>query len=340
MRIGSTTDDDDDLIDATPPGRPPGEQMSSHINRSGVPTDGPRDILIGIVLAWIGSRTLLQLLLGEISPSDGAPVWVASSSSLLLAAIGILMITHGIGDMRRRSRTAVHRAANPREPWAWDHQWSPFGSRDDASRAIAHRCRYVVIMALLLAPLHWGYVSGEESDAVLAAAVVIMDAFVISAIVWIGYLLVRRRKYGVRVVRFRRFPFLTGGEVEVSLARFGALTKIQGMTATLRCVQERFETRQRGRKRRTRVVCYEVWSATKLSEEAEGRRPAKGDFTWRFTVPDDVPGTALSERPSRYWELEVTADVPGVDFGAIFLIPVYERPRAEWREESLARLAG
>jgi hypothetical protein len=43
----------------------------------------------------------------------------------------------------------------------------------------------------------------------------------------------------------------------------------------------------------------------------------------RFPIPPDAPTTELGARPPRYWELELSAEVPGVDFGARFLVPVY-----------------
>ena len=49
-------------------------------------------------------------------------------------------------------------------------------------------------------------------------------------------------------------------------------------------------------------------------------------FDFVFPLPDDVPGTRLSERPARYWELDVSSgEVAGPDFEATFLVPVYER---------------
>ena len=45
----------------------------------------------------------------------------------------------------------------------------------------------------------------------------------------------------------------------------------------------------------------------------------------RFDLPSHVPGCALSERPPRYWELEVTGQAPGIDYGGSFLVPVYVR---------------
>ena len=57
----------------------------------------------------------------------------------------------------------------------------------------------------------------------------------------------------------------------------------------------------------------------------------------RPVVPPDAPGTSLVMRPPRYWELEVNAAMPGVDYRAVFLVPVY----AGWgKGEGRARLVG
>jgi hypothetical protein len=131
--------------------------------------------------------------------------------------------------------------------------------------------------------------------------------------------LMRRARFGRRTLHFARFPFLSGETLEASLDRRGALEAVPAITATLRCVQERYETRGAGRNRTQQVVCYELWSDTRT---VEGAGQPSFDFT--FPIPPDAQGTALGERPARYWELDVTSgDVPGVDFAATFLVPVY-----------------
>ena len=44
-----------------------------------------------------------------------------------------------------------------------------------------------------------------------------------------------------------------------------------------------------------------------------------------FDIPEDAPGTALSERPPRYWELHVRGETIGPDLDEVFLVPIYAR---------------
>lgn len=94
------------------------------------------------------------------------------------------------------------------------------------------------------------------------------------------------------------------------------------LTATLRCVQERVEVRGTGKGRGTVVVCYELRApATAVALTTDGRgRPA---FRVTAPIPPDAPATALGEHPPRYWELDLAAARPGVDYGASFPVPVY-----------------
>ena len=148
---------------------------------------------------------------------------------------------------------------------------------------------------------------------------VLMDV----GLAWLLFRAVRlvliRRRYGRSWLRFARFPFRAGDRVELSLDSFGALSLVPSLQATLRCVQERYETRGTGKNRSTQVVCYALWSASVTVE-----KDRKGFFDFTFDIPAGAPSTALRERPARYWELVLSSgDVPGVDYEARFLGPVY-----------------
>ena len=324
------------LFQSNPPGPPPGARMSNHTDRSGTTIHGWAAVLFGVPFAGAGLAIIGLSAMGRMTPSGSAPVWLLMVSGVLFASVGLWIIVHGARGIGARSRAAARREASPREPWAWDHPWSPFGSPDDSGRTIGRVIGFTIFSLLLLAPFNWvSFFSGEERIAfkMLTGA---FDLMIVGTGAWAVYLIARRRKYGVGMLRFRRFPFLTGGEVEVTLLRSGPLAQLESLEATLRCVQERYETQRRGGKSESRVVCYEVWSEVRRSDAGDGRRSTGREFTWRFLVPESVPGTSLSERPPRYWELEVKAEMPGVDYRATFLVPVYEGTGGE----RVARLAG
>lgn len=331
----------EEVVEATPPGPPPGARMSNHTDRSGTTIHGWGAVAFGSIFAAAGTLIVVMSALGEMQPSGHTPLWVVFACGLVFAAPGFWLMLHGIRGLARRARTARWREANPREPWAWDHAWDPYGSPDDSGRTIGRLVGFAIISAMLLLPFNWVSFFSAESETGFKVITALFDALVLGTSAWAVYLMARRMKYGVGVLRFRRFPLLTGGEVEVMLARSGPLATLPALQATLRCVQERYEVTRRRGKRQSRVVSYEVWSETRESEAGDGRQSSERDFTWRFVVPSDVPGTSLSERPPRYWEVEIRAEMPGVDYRGVFLVPVYAETRVgrERREEPVERLA-
>jgi hypothetical protein len=53
-----------------------------------------------------------------------------------------------------------------------------------------------------------------------------------------------------------------------------------------------------------------------------------GEVPVSFRLPEGDYTTRLVEAPARYWELEVAAVTSGLDFGAVFPVPVYAVPRS------------
>ena len=323
------------LIKATPEGPPPGERLKGHTDRSGTTIHGWPAVLFGLPFAGVGVAIAVLSALGKMRTSGDAPPWLGAMMGGMFAMAGLILILHGLRGIVQRSRTARARKTSPGEPWMWDHAWNPMGAEDDSRRQLRRTLQTSIGIAVFLVPFNW--VSYVASDAPAAFKLItgIFDLVVIGLFVRAGYLVARRRKYGVSMLRFRRFPFVPGEEVELLLPRLGPIASLDRLEATLRCVQERYEVERSGRNSRSKVVSYAVWSGTQPSEEGDGRRSTEREFTWRFTIPAELPGTTLSERPPRYWELEVFAEMPGVDYRKVFLVPVYHDGR-----ERRARLAG
>jgi len=136
------------------------------------------------------------------------------------------------------------------------------------------------------------------------------------------YFLLRALKYGQSELRWKRFPFFLGEALEVEFVNAHGFGRFRSLTLTLRCIEERIESRGDS----TSVVCYELYADTVRMEEGGEYNAGDGALPLAFPLPADGRPTALSLHPPVYWELEVKADTPGVDFETRFLVPVYAPP--------------
>jgi hypothetical protein len=305
--------------DAT--GTAPGRELSNHTNRSGTTIHGSSSIAVGSIFAFAGSTFGGLAWIGQVEMARGVPWWIGAMVGAMFAGAGLSFVVHGISGVRVQRRVRRFRATHVREPWVWDHPWDESGSRDDSGRRIMLAIWGSVLLGLFAVPFNWVGFFAPDGPLAFAIAAGLMDLLVLWCAWRAIHLVSQRVKYGVSMVRFRRFPFRPGEEVELRLARPPALSAVTGIDATLRCVQERYETRGSGDDRSKVVVAYEVWST---AQKAEVER---GELVWRFELPEGLPGTALSERPPRYWELVVAIEAPGVDYAGTFLVPIYEDGR-------------
>lgn len=313
------------MISAVEPGTeaPPGTELRNHSTQSVVAIQGWPSILFG--LPFLAAGILIALvptgLLGDQSEAMHVAPWVVSVCGALFALAGVFVIGNGAAGLRLQLRTARFRAKFPNEPWAWDHRWRIEGMRATSGRSIASAIMFAAFWWLLLVPFNYLMASGKVPLPV-TLVLILFDAIGVFIVGNVIYQVLRRLKYGPGELRFARFPFTLGDTLDVTLPRRGALAALTELTATLRCVQERYEIRRSGDDRQHVVACYEVHAQTQTMHASPG-----ADFRMEFALPAEGLATRLSDRPARYWELELRADTPGIDYAATFLVPVYERAR-------------
>lgn len=220
------------------------------------------------------------------------------------------------------------------EPWLGDHPWRREGAVDESGREVRNALVGGGLLTGVAAVVGTLLLPRVPAEAVLVP-VLVVAGFLLGGL-WflsIGVLaLLRRSRHGLAEVRFSRFPFFLGEPLEVTLVRDGAQVRLVGLHARLTCVVE-FWGRPHGhandpigRATRRSLDRREGWSET---------RPVRGTFGARIPIRFDLPppgpgveGTRLSAELPRYWELEVWAELEGLDFAAVFLLPVYARPPA------------
>jgi hypothetical protein len=267
---------------------------------------------------------------GPDEPGIGA-VLVAAA----VIAIGISLVSWGLAPrlcrLCRRFRPTWGIDV-PGADYPWDLRGAKYSRWD---RGLAGTLVTLFTAAILLA-LAWFAFDVPATDGawvfvglslVLAAGVL---AFSVRALRPVGDAL----KWGTSRLLFRRFPFELGGSVDVRLPDVDALLGFTELTVTLRCVRE--EITLRGTFQELNVAVLRERTRTLAAGDVpvgEGdpagvfklvRRVDETTFLdLEFPLPDEDLGTVFSDGFTRYWELEVSADTPGLPFGATFLLPVY-----------------
>ncbi|HET7458575.1 MAG TPA: hypothetical protein VFJ74_13070 [Gemmatimonadaceae bacterium] len=295
-----------------------GVVMRGRNARSTNTVQGWAAVALGVPFVGIG-LAIVALIAGTFGAAAGgrlaAPAAVMATLSATFTLVGLAFVGSGVRAIVRRAGAPTLRARFPGQPWMWDFPWDRRGGRDESVGEIGRALVVAAMIELFLVPFHWVGFQSAERLRMFQLITLIFDAVVAAIVGYALYLTARRVRYGRSRIRFAGFPCAPGEEATLDLAGISPLARRYPLVATLRCIEERYEMHGNGRHRRAVTVCYELGR--------DVRTVAPGETTVRFPIPADAPTTTLGARPPRYWELELAAEVPGVDFGARFLVPVY-----------------
>lgn len=295
-----------------------GVEMKGRTPRVTGPTQGWLSVLLGLPFAAAGVAAI-ALSLGHGTIAEGGkltfPPFAAAALGLCFVVAGLSFVVYGLVGVAKRRGLAALRARYPDQPWMADYPWDRKGGRDEAPDEAGRTLWFVAYMATFLVPFHWVAFFSRERPFLFQLVTLIFDAVNAALLGRVVYLTARRIRYGPSRIALARFPIAPGTTAELLLDDLSPAARALPIRATLRCVEERFEVRGSGKNRSRVSVSYQLYT--------DSTTVAPGEPRLRFELPENVPGTRLAAHPPRYWELELAAEAPGVDFGARFLIPVY-----------------
>ena len=281
--------------------------------------------IFGLPFTSVGVVILL-LGLGKIDVDPGkvhAPMWVIGIFGLFFLMAGLLFIWHGLDGVRRKARVNTAKTTRAASPWLWDYDWQALGISDNKFKKVIHGLIMLIVFGGFLAPFNWWAFVSEDGGAMVKGMVIFFDlVFGLAGGYYFIHNLALFLKYGNPRLRFGNFPFFLGDKLAVVLVNLP--DAIDHLLLNLRFIEETYETRQRGNGNAPRVVCYQLFHEART---LQGREVApSGKLSLEWDLPDEPEWTTtLSQRPARFWELEVKADTPGVDYHSRFLLPVYPR---------------
>jgi hypothetical protein len=272
----------------------------------------------GIVLALIA--------LGTIRPRTSGgpfPPWLPWCLALTFFVPGFFLLVTGLRSAWASARLEKRRALHPGQPWLAEGSWDPEGTSDRPRTTLLAQFVWTAFLSVFLAPFNYFVFVAPQKDIPfwVKGLVGFFDLIPVLMLVGIVTTLWHAAKYGGSYLRFGSFPFHLGGTLDVRLSTRRPIGSFETMTCTLRCIEERTELRRTSRGGSSRTVADQLWAEERILNSSFAA--FDGGIPIAFRLPEGDYGTRLAEAPVRYWELEVTAATPGLDFRAVFPVPVY-----------------
>ncbi|MFQ5503759.1 MAG: hypothetical protein ACE5F1_03055 [Planctomycetota bacterium] len=294
--------------------------------RGSVTVSGRAALILSLPL--ISAGTLIILVSERVVPLDlgigDFPQWIITSFGAVLLGAGILTLFEGLWGLVLQARRKGMILRHPGEPWYADHPWDPYGIRDDGLPQTLRGLIGTLLFVLFLLPIN-GVAFFLQSESILIICIVGLFDLIVAGSAWYGlYKLIRVCKYGRSSLKFKTFPAHPGETIELQFQTRTDLSHFESIDYTLRFVEEILVTTRSARSSRTSLRCYQLYSETQTVEGAEAVFLSGLEKDLSFEIPDRGLITNLSKNPPSYWELEIKAAAPGIDFLARFPLPIYE----------------
>jgi hypothetical protein len=243
--------------------------------------------------------------------------------ALTFGGVGFGGIAAGLAGRRKLAEIEALEGLNPGKPWLWRSDWAA-GRVDDSSRA-------TMWTAWVFAAL-WNLISIPSGILGVQAALrenkpagfiaLIFPIVGAGLIVWATRATLRYRRFGISRLELTTKPGVVGHSLAGAVRTTITLRPAQGFQVCLRCIRR--VTSGTGDNRSTS-------ESTLWQEEARVQGQVSRDATGMgttipiaFAIPADaIPCDSSNSANRVLWRLEVSADVPGVDYAASFEVPVF-----------------
>lgn len=288
-------------------------------------TGGGCLILFGLPFIAVGVfATLLSLGYLPIDDDEiNGPRWLLTAFGGIFAAAGLGVAWVGLAGMLRARGARRRKEEHPLEPWFWDHPWDKRWAESGGLGPAIQAFLGFLFLEGFLSIFHWWAFFSGEGPFPLKIFVLIFDLIALALLFGAFYALFQYFKYGKSRLHFARFPFRPGQSLEGGLEANRRLLTADCIGITLRFIEEVTEVTGTGKNRSSRQVLYGLHE---VKQEIDARMFQGGsiaEIPISLRLPAGDCATKLLETPRRYWELEVKAETPGIDYVARFLVPVY-----------------
>lgn len=292
-------------------------------------------ILFGCFSAAMGSIPILAVagVINSNSMDKNAPDWVIYCVGGIFVLVSLWLIILGLQAMSRESRRKRIQRTHPDQPWRLDCDWDERRADDDGAKRVRGAWFGVFFFAIFLAPFNGVAFMDKGAPLFVRGIIGFFDLIFLFVVSYAVHQLLQRMKYGRSFVRYESFPMNLGERATFHFSNARGIGDFENFEATLRCIQERVIVTGSGKNRSRKTVYDQIYADAIKVEEGGHHRGGNRELEFTFELPKGDYSTRLAIPEPRYWELEILAKTPGVDYCARFLLPVYGDAAADDDEE-------
>lgn len=282
----------------------------------------------GVFAAIMAARALAQ--------RDWAQAGFLAIFALVFGGVGIGGIVAVLRGRRGAEAALQREARHPEAPWLWREDWAARRIADSSAAEMRAAWAFTILWNLISIPSSVLAVRAALQEGNRAALIALLFPVIgVGLLVWAVRATIRRGRYGTSVLELGTLPAAVGHALEGTVRTPAGLRPAGGFRVVLSCI--RHTTSGSGRSRST--------SESILWQE-EHRAPAGAlSVPIAFALPADaVPSDPPGGDDRTLWRLELSAEVPGVDYAARFEVPVFRTaasaaPRTEAEQAVAASTA-
>lgn len=211
------------------------------------------------------------------------------------------------------------------KPWLARREWADNRIQCNSRGGLWFVWAFALLWNAISAPVLFAVPEELAKDNYLVLVGLLFPLVGMLLLAWAIHTSLSWRRFGQLALVMDPFPGAIGGQVGGSLDLPLAYDAQQRFPVTLVCARSYETGSGKNRSRRESLI----WQAQGLAYAEPGMSGTRLNFC--FDVPANLPASEDYSNDYRLWRLSINADLPGVDLGRQFEIPVYPTGEKSFR---------
>lgn len=285
--------------------------------------------LFSMIFVGVGAFVIIGYHMGLVGLGGQTPPIFIYIFGAVFSGIGVWTFVSTLRSRRKQAEGQQKLKKHADAPWRARPEWRSPEFVDESTID-----KSIILFAIVWNGISWPItyiflrdVMGADDVETAAFLVFIFPLIGLGFIGAVVYQWLRARKYGKSRLELDRLPARLGQPVGGLIATGvdAGEGPEEGFKVQLSCFRQYVTYRRDSDGDRTKRIERDV----QWRDEAHVRGRPYGDGSklevpFSFEVPSDAPAsTPLKSETRMLWEVQITADVPGIDYQAAFEIPVF-----------------